>query len=198
MAQRPQYGWLGWLREIRMKALFKLNIGAFGYALVYIFVASLEATAIDNERKKLVITEAKIKINFIANKEIENIAKEYAKYAVEFAKNQFNIRLDWSDRSIEQVEEILSKMHTSALKDKPSEENIYKFAQLFGSYIGEVYRRNHKAEWGLVTIDSEELPGLETKKGDIIWPWAKTNNRITNGDEENVLHYYKLIIQKNM
>lgn len=37
MAQRPPYGWLGWLREIRMKALFKLlillSICSFGYTI---------------------------------------------------------------------------------------------------------------------------------------------------------------------
>ena len=63
--------------------------------------------------------------------------------------------------------------------------------KMFGSYIGEVYRRNHKATWGMITLNNESFPGLESSHKELFWPWSKVFKRITAGDEENVWHYYQ-------
>jgi hypothetical protein len=36
-----------------------------------------------------------------------------------------------------------------------------QFAKMFGCYIGEVYRENHGATWGLVEMDGQRFPGLK-------------------------------------
>lgn len=117
-----------------------------------------------------------------------------AENAVNFALSNFNIKLDWSDDSIENVEIILGKLHKQSKKDKPTSDEIFGIARPFGSYMGEVYRRNHGAEWGLVTIDGETLPGLSCPKNGLFWPWGKAQNRIENGEEDNVWQYYQILI----
>ena len=39
------------------------------------------------------------------------------------------------------------------------------FAKGFGSYVGEVFRRNHGGEWGMVTLGDHRFPGLRTTSG---------------------------------
>jgi hypothetical protein len=139
-----------------------------------------------------------MKIDFKEDQKVQQMAEAYAEDTVAFAAKQFKIKLDWSDDSIAQVETILDLMHKHSLKDKPTKEQIFDFAKGLGSYVGEVYRRNHGASWGMVTMDAETLPGLKTEKsGQVFWPWGKANNRIINGEEDNIWHYYQMLVQKD-
>jgi hypothetical protein len=70
------------------------------------------------------------------------------------------------------------------------------FAKVFGSYIGEVYRRNHGGEWGMVDLDGQKFPGIKNKFGTSFWPWGRALNRITQGSENNVTDYYKTLLEK--
>jgi hypothetical protein len=89
-------------------------------------------------------------------------------------------------------------MHTSylATKPRPTEEQVMSFAKAFGSYIGEVYRRSHGGEWGMVTLEGQSFPGLRTKSGVNFWPWGRALNRIMEGPENNVADYYKALLER--
>lgn len=99
-------------------------------------------------------------MTFVVDKNIQKIAEAYAADAVDFARTHFAIELDGSDQSIEKIEAILDEMHKQSLQAKPSDEKIYQFAKCFGGYIGEVYRHNHGATWGIVTLDDNSFPGM--------------------------------------
>jgi hypothetical protein len=136
--------------------------------------------------------------SFVADLNIHKIAEAYALDAVDLAKSQFGIQLDWSDASIANVEKALVKMHASyiATTPRPTQEQMMSFAKGFGSYVGEVYRRNHGGEWGMVSLSGQKFPGLRTKAGTNFWPWGRVANRITDGDENNVFDYYQVLLQK--
>lgn len=136
--------------------------------------------------------------NFVADPNVQKVAEAYALDAVDLAKNQFGIRLDWSDASIHHVEKALGQMRASyvATTPKPTPEQVMSFAKCFGSYVGEVYRRNHGAEWGMVSLNGQTFPGLRTESGVNFWPWGRVANRITDGDENNVRDYYRALVQK--
>jgi hypothetical protein len=136
--------------------------------------------------------------NFVADTKIQKIAEAYASDAVDFAKRNFGITLDWSDSSIANVEDALARMHSSylATSPRPTEEQVMSFSRGFGSYIGEVYRRNHGGEWGIVSLGGQEFPGLRTSSGTNFWPWARASNRIVNGGENNVYDYYQILLTK--
>lgn len=135
---------------------------------------------------------------FVADPNIQKIAEAYSLDAVDMAKGQLGINLDWSDASIENVEKALAKMHASYVVTwpKPTPEQVMSFAKGFGSYVGEVYRRNHGGEWGIVSLNGEKFPGLRTKAGTNFWPWGRVANRITDGDENNVFDYYQVLLKK--
>jgi hypothetical protein len=145
-----------------------------------------------------IFAEDSLNQTFSPNENVQKMAEAYAEDTVTFAKNQFGITLDWSDASIGNIEQLLDKTHSSYISTspKPTQEQVMSFAKGYGSYIGEVYRRNHGAEWGIVTLGGQKMPGLRTKAGVSFWPWARAANRITEGAENNVKDYYNALFGK--
>lgn len=136
--------------------------------------------------------------NFTEDQKIQQIAEAYSLDAIDFARDNFNIQLDWSDNSVEQIEKMLSIFHEQMAKANPSEEQIFGFAKMFGSYVGETFRRNHGAIWGIVQLENDKFPGLKADgAAGLFWPWGRAQNRITNGPEDNVWQYYKVLLGNN-
>ncbi len=136
--------------------------------------------------------------DFVADSKIQQIAEAYALDAIDLATKASAGRLDWSDASIAHVETILSKLHSQAAKAKPAPEQVFQFAKAFGSYIGETFRRNHGASWGMVTLQGQSFPGLKTDgPAGLFWPWGRVQNRLINGAEDNVWHYYQALLEKS-
>ncbi|MEM4989863.1 hypothetical protein V8G57_20920 [Collimonas sp. H4R21] len=136
-------------------------------------------------------------MEFKAIADIERIATESATAVVAFGQKNFGEHLDYSDASIEIVERMLESAHSAYRNGQLAAEAVQQQAQFIGSYIGETYRRNHGADWGLVTSDGAKAVGLQSKSGVLFWPVTRVENRILNGGEDNVLHYYQLLVRKN-
>ena len=132
--------------------------------------------------------------NFEADQEIQKIAEAYALDMIDYAKQTYGIDLDWSDDSVQQVERIAALLHEEYQKTPPTSEQIAPFYRALGSYIGEVFRRNHGAEWGWVTLQGNRFPGM-LHKSSSFWPWGKALNRIVNGPEDNLWHYYQVLLR---
>jgi hypothetical protein len=77
-------------------------------------------------------------MKFEPRADITEIAKAYALDAVDFAKIHFNIKLDFSDSSIKDIENILASLHERLIIDKPKQEDIYRVAKIFCIYLGEI------------------------------------------------------------
>jgi hypothetical protein len=111
-------------------------------------------------------------------------------------RDRFKLALDWSDASVAHIETLLAKCHEQMVN--PTDEQVLQFAKLFGSYVGEVFRRTHGATWGIVTLDHQSFPGLKgSGPAGLFWPWGRARNRIRNGPEDNVWHYYQHLLSRN-
>lgn len=126
--------------------------------------------------------------NFTPDPKIQVIAEAFANDAVTFSKENLKINLDWSEISIEEVERALAMLSSSykTTSPPPCDDQVQGMGRIFGSYIGEVYRRHHGGEWGIVELNEQSLPGLEAKSGRRFWPWAKACSCIKNGDEDDI------------
>jgi len=140
-------------------------------------------------------------MEFKAIADIQRIAIESATAVVAFAQQNFGEHLDYSDASIEIVERMLESAHAAYRNGQLAAEEVQKQAQFIGSYIGETYRRNHGADWGLVTSDGAKAVGLQSKSDSkpagLFWPIARVEKRILNGGEDNVLHYYQFLVRRH-
>jgi hypothetical protein len=137
--------------------------------------------------------------SFSADPKIQAVAEAYALDAVDYSAKTFRVNLDWSDESIGKVEIVLSKISASydAASPKPTADQVMTFAKMFGSYVGEVYRRHHDATWGMVHLDGQTFPGLRTGSGVNFWPWGRVFERITKGSEDNISDYYAALLTKS-
>jgi hypothetical protein len=144
------------------------------------------------------LTADKPSQSFQADPNIQKVAEAYSLDAIDFSKKQFGITLDWTDGSIANVEKALALMHSSyaGTTPRPTEEQVMSYAKAYGSYVGEVYRRNHGAEWGIIDLGGQKFPGLRTKSGTNFWPWGRAFNRIVEGAENNIADYYKVLLEQ--
>jgi hypothetical protein len=129
-------------------------------------------------------------MEFVEDAKIQQIAEAYALDAVDFARQNFRLTLDWSDASVAKIESMLDDFDRNRGR-AANEDAIVQFGKMFGSYIGETYRKNHGGSWGLVSHEGHSFPGMQGPRGNLFWPWGKVQNRMTNGPEDNVWHYYQ-------
>src|SRR5665213_533607 len=130
----------------------------------------------------------------------------YALDAVDHAKSNFAVELDFSPGSVEKVEEILTKLCASRptgflaklFRKGPSDDDVDQMAKMYGGYIGEVLLR--RAGAGSWYFDDQIMPGLIVYglecNGGKFWPQIKVHKRMANGPEDNVWFYYRFLESK--
>jgi hypothetical protein len=128
---------------------------------------------------------------FTPDPELSDLAESLAVDALEIAKTDFDATLDWSEESVKTVESILAELHDEFAEERPDEETLTAYAERFGSYVGEVLRRHHGGEWGLVKMEGNEFPGVANQQFGLSWPWMQVHRRLTEGEEFDVAGYYK-------
>jgi hypothetical protein len=107
--------------------------------------------------------------------------------------------LDYSIESIKEIERFFDENMESG---KPKEngllfDGIGKKMFAIGSYISLILYKNHG--WEIITNDNDfegEINIELTKKGNIIFPVQKVLKRFTNGQEDNLYSYIRIIENK--
>jgi hypothetical protein len=135
-------------------------------------------------------------VTFTPDTEVAKVAERYALEALDTAAQNFQTPLDWTEASIELVEAILGKLHGNLAKQRPPEAAVWMFAKGFGSYVGEVYRRHHGGQWGIVLDDGSRFTGMEARDGGIFLPWNRAHKRIVEGANNDVGSYYQFLSGK--
>jgi hypothetical protein len=106
-------------------------------------------------------------MEFKDDPKIQQVAEAYALDAVDFARENFRLTLDWTDASVAKVESMLDDFDRTRGKSGASDDVIAQFAKMFGSYIGETYRKNHGGAWGMVWHEGESIPGIQGARGNL-------------------------------
>lgn len=130
--------------------------------------------------------------DFTPDPELQAVATRSAELCVRFIEHKFGKTADYSEAFLPEIESILGLLHLSMPASKPSQDDIQQFCTLFGSYLGETYRRNRGGEWG---VSDGNTPTLSFGGGYKSFPWARVYKRLINGDEDNVHHWYLGMIQ---
>ena len=119
----------------------------------------------------------------------------YAGEAVERAKTEFGVSLDYSTDSLVELEGILEKLHQRNVTNALDEATLGSESQLWGAYIGGVFKKITPAGW---QRDSEAAgPGsfpLKIKTSEFFpcgWVWK----RIRNGKEDNTMQKFEFALR---
>lgn len=131
---------------------------------------------------------------------VEDMMKSYLEEAIDLS-GKLGKKLDLSEESLKEVEEILEMYHNDVPKGfinklfrkGPTQEEVIQMAKVWGGYIGEVMRLHIGGKWSLEDLFGEKnvivLNVGETK----IFPVAKAYKRIINGKEDDICFYYEVL-----
>ncbi|MGA2489595.1 MAG: hypothetical protein ABSF99_05330 [Anaerolineales bacterium] len=116
--------------------------------------------------------------------------EKLSEIAVTVAKEKFRISLDFSEKSLQQLEILFQKAHegykkgsNSGNSQKPLIENI---VHVWGSYFGEVIRRNLGGDW--IVDQKEVFLQLGSRRLD---PLGQIRSRIVDGPQYNVQSFFQ-------
>ncbi|TAN39401.1 MAG: hypothetical protein EPN25_11710 [Nitrospirae bacterium] len=123
-----------------------------------------------------------------------------AKRAVDHALKTYKVELDFSETSIQKVESILTDIESTfpkglvgrLFKKGPTEQEIESICNMYGGYIGEIFRQNLGGKWDTTDYftPGHKIPciniGLTT-----VFPPAKVAKRLSEGKGDDVWFYYQ-------
>ena len=125
--------------------------------------------------------------------ELIEIKNELVAHAIEVGKD-YDIKLDFSDESIKNVETILADLHKE-YKETKNDDGLNGLAFMFGFYIIDVIEKNH----GIGRIERSHQDFGENIfpfywNGGTLFPLAWCQKRIFDGEGDNVEIKYRILI----
>ena len=131
-------------------------------------------------------------LSFTTDDDAARAAAHYAQDMVRFAAVELNLKLNWSDASIAQIEEVTSELHADLRRERGAISDVDTLVQMLGSYVGEVYRRNHGGKWGFAAANGKRLMVIKAEDGNsLLWPIERIRQRLRSGGSNNVWVYYQ-------
>jgi hypothetical protein len=115
-----------------------------------------------------------------------------ARSAVELAKSRFQVTLDYTPDSLQELERLFDRVEY-AMPDPESKETLGLLTRLWGSYLGEVIRRQHGGEWIIWTDKHGKTLALQVHEA-TVFPHNKVKKRLERGPDHNIWNYYQSVL----
>lgn len=114
------------------------------------------------------------------NREVEQTALQFANRCGKF--------FFYTESSIYDLEQILQGYHEDLRSEKPTENQLWSMASIWGAYLGETMLRNGLRDKGFewAVADGSPIPVLRNGPA-VITPIDKVYKRFVNGREDNVV-----------
>ena len=119
----------------------------------------------------------------------------FAEQAVRLGR-EFKVNLDYSERSLEEVEGLLARFHDE-LTSGNAGGKIDEMAKIWGGYLGEVVRRRFGGEWSIDKYPAGDFLIVSLNvNGARLFPSMKVHKRLTEGSSENIWSFYQAVRAK--
>ena len=128
---------------------------------------------------------------------LELFVSKATKAAIAIA-NAYDEKFDFSEESITSLEKLLDGFSKSIPESNPEEEQIGHLSIILGTYLGETLLKNGLAEKGYYwdVVKPSSIPVLTHENGNILTPNDKVYKRLVNGEEDNVVSFYRFAMTK--
>ncbi|HEY6270549.1 MAG TPA: hypothetical protein VIX19_00995 [Terriglobales bacterium] len=124
----------------------------------------------------------------MTHESVTAMTSAYAEQAVAAAR-EFHAHFDYSEKSLRELESILSK-----LAKAPSAGDLTEVCKMWGSYLGEVVRRRFGGDWSIETYPGKPFATLTLNVGgNKLFPTMKIHRRLTQGSEDNIWVFYEMV-----
>lgn len=123
--------------------------------------------------------------------ELNNLMQASAKDAVQYAKEEHQYTLDYSEKSLLHIDSILSELHQREQSQQHSSEMIFTLCTMLGAYIGEIFIANVGGQWQQNLNDSA-APFIFVQYNDKEYPFASIcYHKITTDNSITLRSYVK-------
>lgn len=128
-----------------------------------------------------------------AETSLDQLMTAHAGDAVERARTEFGVSLDYSPGSLVELEHLLERLHQRNVTNAFDQATLGRESRLWGAYIGGTFKKITAAEWRRNSEGAGEgsLP-LKFKDGSECFPCTWAWKRIVNGNEDNVMYKFEL------
>ena len=127
--------------------------------------------------------------------EIAPMMRDFAEQAVRLGR-EFKINLDYSERSLQEVERLLARFHDE-LTSANAGSKLEEMAKIWGGYLGEVVRRRFGGEWSIEKYPAGDFLIVTLNvNGARLFPSMKVHKRLTEGSSENIWSFYQSVRAK--
>ena len=127
---------------------------------------------------------------------VSDMAGAYAEQAVLIAR-EFNTKLDYSENSLMELEAIISQLALELPAGGAPGDELAEMCKMWGSYLGEVVRRRFGGDWSIDTYPGKQFATLTlTVAGNKLFPSMKVHRRLTEGENDNLWTFYKMVKAK--
>lgn len=124
----------------------------------------------------------------MADSSLQSIIDDWSSHVFGLAQ-MYDIKLDYSENSVENVEQLCEIIHQQIISNKNiKEENIDKVSKMIGSYLGELIIKNIGGEW---KVNANKVITISLNSFEC-YPIGKVYKRLKNGAEDNIEFYYKV------
>ncbi len=133
------------------------------------------------------------RMSFETDSSAQGTAMRHARELVVFAQSELNLKLDFSDASVRDVEELAGSLHADFRRQRAGADEVAPLVTMIGSYLGEVLRRNHGAQWGWVSVNGHRVLGLKAARtGALFTPVETAKRRVHQGASSNLWRAYQV------
>lgn len=81
------------------------------------------------------------------DQQLEQLMSQSADDAVNYAKEEFQLTLDFSIESLLQLDVLVSALHDRQKKQAHASDLLFTLCTILGAYTGEVFRRHRGGHW---------------------------------------------------
>ena len=123
--------------------------------------------------------------------DLGSMMEGYARAAAEVAQTDFGQTLDFTDDSLDVLDEILVMVGESPDRDVDFE------VRLWGSYLGEMIRTRYAGNWEMCQYPggTVAVPTVEVR-GSRLFPLMKVFRRLTAGEEEDLRSFFSMVTER--
>ncbi len=127
---------------------------------------------------------------------LERMMSAYAEEAVRQARTDHRETLDGTSASLAALERILNRLCPAP--DPLEKAEAEWLTLLWGSYFGELLRREFGGEWTMSVYPGSEfsVPTLELGGASRLYPLLKVNRRLTLGASEELPAFHRMIVAR--
>lgn len=130
--------------------------------------------------------------------ELTHLMIDSAQNAVTTTKEEFNLSLDGSDKSIDRVDDVIL-CWLGKYKDQVLEENaVFTICNIYGAYIGEIFRNKVGGNWAYDESDPDAPYVVLNYSGSTYAFAGICYQRLVNDSQISVRSYYDQALANNL